>query len=184
MRIFPGHSHLFEPLRDAIRRTFWPCLFGGAVDDREADLFSLPTRFGGLGIRDPVRLSECSFQASRMGCERIVEFMSNGEQFNVGDHLSKFSEAVKNSRQQQIEQNESLMEEVLGSFDERRARAVRRGIEGKCSNWLNVSLLLILILIYLHRCLGMHWRSDITDQLWLSLLCVMDVVLLPVWLMP
>ena len=67
-----------------------------------------------------------------------MEFMSNGEQFNVGDHLGKFSEAVKNSRQQQIEQNESLMEEVLGSFDEGRARAVRRGIEGKCSNWLNV----------------------------------------------
>ena len=87
MRIFPGHSHLFEPLRDAIRRTFWPCLFGGAVDDREADLFSLSTRLGGLGIRDPVRLSECSFQASRMGCERLVEFMSNGEQFNAGDHL-------------------------------------------------------------------------------------------------
>ena len=44
MWIFPGHSHLFEPLRDAIRRTFWPTLFGGTVDDREADLFSLPTR--------------------------------------------------------------------------------------------------------------------------------------------
>ena len=26
----------------------------------------------------------------------------------------------------------------------------------------------------------MRWRSGITDQLWLSLLCVMDVVLLPV----
>ena len=57
---------------------------------------------------------------------------------SVGDHLGRFSEAVKNSRQQQIEQNESLLEEVLGSFDERRAQAVRRGIEGKCSNWLNV----------------------------------------------
>ncbi len=53
------------------------------MDDREADLFSLPTRLGGLGVRDPVWLSTCSFQASRMGCGKIVEFMRSGDQLGI-----------------------------------------------------------------------------------------------------
>ena len=138
MRVFPGQSHLFDPLREAIRRTFWPCLLGSAVNDVEADLFSLPVKYGGLGVRDPVGLSDLSYQASKMGCEKIVEFMKDGGMFCVGDHMNTFNEAGKCSRQQQGEQNECVLREVLDSFDERRARAVRRAIDGKCSGWLSV----------------------------------------------
>ena len=58
---------MFEPLRDAIRRTVWWY--------READLFSLPNRLGGC-IRDPVRLSEFK-RWHWMGCERIVVMESS-----------------------------------------------------------------------------------------------------------
>ena len=46
-----------------------------------------------------------------------------------------FSDAVRSSRQHQVEQKESLLREVLSSFDDRMARAVTRAVEGKCSNW-------------------------------------------------
>ena len=46
---------------------FWPCLFGGSIDESEADLFSIPTRLGGMGVCDPVKLSVQAFEASRTG---------------------------------------------------------------------------------------------------------------------
>ena len=138
MRVFPNCSSIFEPLRNVIRSVFWPCLFGGPVDDREADLFSLPTRLGGLGVRDPVRMSVHSFSASRLGSEQIVSYMRDGGRFLVGDHFETFARASRNSRHLQVESDESLLVDILGSFDDGKARAVRRAVDGKCSNWLNV----------------------------------------------
>ncbi len=49
--IVPNCEEGFDVLRDCIHKTFWPALFEGSVDER---LFSLPTRLGGLGLRDPL----------------------------------------------------------------------------------------------------------------------------------
>ena len=54
MHVFPSLSCLIDPLRNEIRNSFWPSLFGGSISEKEADLFSLPTRLGGMGVRDPV----------------------------------------------------------------------------------------------------------------------------------
>ena len=139
MRVCPDCSSMFEPLRDAIRDVFWPSLFGGSIDEREADLFSIPTRLGGMGVRDPVKLSVKAFEASRTGSERILSFMKDGVHFLVNDHLEIFVQASKNNRRLQVNLDESILNEILNSFDEGKARAIRRAIDGKCSNWLNVT---------------------------------------------
>ena len=138
MRVYPDCSSLFEPLKTAINEKFWPALFGGLIEDKESELFSLPTRFGGLGVRDPVWLSTCSSEASRMGCGMIIDYMQNGEAFNVEDHLHAFSESMKQNRSGQIEKYKLLLEEIMNTFDERKGRAMKRVIDGKCSGWLNV----------------------------------------------
>lgn len=88
MRVCSGVSSLFVPLREAIRDVFWPALFSSSVDEKEADLLSLPTRIGGLRVRYPVQISIRSFEASRSGVDEleIVNYMRGG-QFSVCDHL-------------------------------------------------------------------------------------------------
>ena len=48
-------------------------------------------------------------------------------------------QASKNNRRLQVNLDESILNEILNSFDEGKARAIRRAIDGKCSNWLNVT---------------------------------------------
>lgn len=46
-------------------------------------MFSLPTRFGGMGVRDRVLMSVRSFEASRSGVNEIVSYMRDGGQFSI-----------------------------------------------------------------------------------------------------
>ena len=129
----------FNDLRLAIREIFWPSLFGGSVSDVEADLFSLPTRLGGMGIRDPIKLMDKCFNASLGGSSIVVEYLMGKERaFSVADHYSVFMEACNNRRVEQKAVDGIYLNEVLGSLDELKVRAIRRSIDGKCSNWLNV----------------------------------------------
>ena len=70
-----------------------------------------------------------------------MSFMPDGNEFSLIDHLDMFVKAgkeMKECRQFLSLANESLLAEILSSFDDRKARAARRAVDGKCSNWLNV----------------------------------------------
>jgi len=51
----------FSPLRVAIQQSFLPGLFGSQVDSLEADLMCRPSRYGGIGILDPVKTAFSQF---------------------------------------------------------------------------------------------------------------------------
>ena len=58
-------SELLEPVEKAIRQKFIPALTGrNMLGDLDRELFALPTRLGGLGIANPVDMSERQFDAS------------------------------------------------------------------------------------------------------------------------
>ena len=59
-RVLPNCDASFAPLRDVINKRFWPSVFGGQISTTEQHLFSLPNRFGGMGIFDPVELKKKS----------------------------------------------------------------------------------------------------------------------------
>ena len=63
-RTVPNISSLFQPLENAIRELLIPKLFGREVSNEERDLFSLPLRFGGMGIQNPVDTADSEFMAS------------------------------------------------------------------------------------------------------------------------
>ena len=65
MRTIPDISSLFQPLEDAIRLQLLPSLTGHtACSAIECDLFSLPCRFGGLGVANPTSICDSQFAAS------------------------------------------------------------------------------------------------------------------------
>ena len=109
------------------------------ISKDEADLFSLPTRMGGLGVRDPMSLTEVRFQASQLGSKVIMEYLSGKEEeFLVADHYDIFGEKSSEKKLEQQVADEKYLDVVLKNFDELKVRAIWRAIEGKCSNWLNV----------------------------------------------
>ena len=48
-RIIPNCVRVFSPLNDAIKK-FWPAIFLSSISDTEMNLFSLPTKYGGLCV--------------------------------------------------------------------------------------------------------------------------------------
>ena len=54
----------FVALQDAILKAFYPALFEGDLSDAECKLFSLPTRFSGLGINNPTETASSSYHTS------------------------------------------------------------------------------------------------------------------------
>ena len=65
MRTIPNISSLLQPLEDAIRLKLFPSITGHvACATGERELFSLPCRFGGLGMGDPTAFCESQFDAS------------------------------------------------------------------------------------------------------------------------
>ncbi len=65
----------FEDLKNILWSEFWPSLFRGTVSDDEADLFSLPTRMGGMGVNDPMSSTGMRFEASQLGSNVIVDYL-------------------------------------------------------------------------------------------------------------
>ena len=117
----------FEELKKVIRHEFWPRLFGSNVSEAEADLFSLPTRMGGMGVRDPTITSRICFEASAEGSSMVMEYlMGKVEVFSVADHCDVFKRACSMRRLEQKTMDNEYLKRVLESFDELKVRAVKR----------------------------------------------------------
>ena len=71
-RVIPDCHALFAPLENIIHSSFLPAMFGCEVSPLELELFSLPVRFGGLGIPLPKHLATSLFNASRFATRVIV----------------------------------------------------------------------------------------------------------------
>ena len=59
------NSSFLQPLEKVIRLRFLPCLLGwDSPSDVERELFALPTRFGGLGLLNPVECCSTEYEGS------------------------------------------------------------------------------------------------------------------------
>jgi len=61
----PNAEYLFHPLEDCIREGFIPAVTGHLPrSDLERDFLALPTRIGGMGIINPIRICAFEYTAS------------------------------------------------------------------------------------------------------------------------
>ena len=64
-RTIPNVDDLFHPLEDCIRHSFIPTVTGHLPpSDLDRDFLALPTRIGGMGIINPIRMCAFEFTAS------------------------------------------------------------------------------------------------------------------------
>ena len=138
-RVVSVSPDCFDDLKQAISDDFWPSLFGNVVTTNEAELFFLPTRMGGMGVRDPTSIAELSVKASRIGSSVVVDYLTGVESgFSVADHHDVFMRASNDRRVNQGAFDKECVNRVLRSFDDMTVRTIEQSINGKISNWLNV----------------------------------------------
>ena len=70
-------DYLFEPLEQAIRNSLIPAIVGREVSDIERDMLALPLRHGGMGIQNPVIISQREYEASKSITEELKTLIYN-----------------------------------------------------------------------------------------------------------
>ena len=102
MRTIPNISHLFEPLEAAIRSSFLSILVGDhSFSDADREIYSLPTRFGGLAIFNPVEMTKLEYENSAVATRPLHEFIlqqkitdTEGESKQLATSISEAKKAV------------------------------------------------------------------------------------------
>ena len=71
---------LFIPLEEAIRNILIPSIVGRPVTDTERRIMSLPVRYGGLGIADPVETATREYNASKKVTRNLTSLIVQQQQ--------------------------------------------------------------------------------------------------------
>ena len=119
-----------------ILKAFYPVLFEGDLSDAEYKLFSLPTRFAGLGINNPTETASLSYHTSTQGTKVVVEAIKGCGEFSSACHLDAISKATHESQKALDEIAKQKLDAILAILSPGRQCAIMRVVEGKMSSWL------------------------------------------------
>ena len=137
-RVVPNCGDHFTPLGDRINNSFWPSLFGGGIDSIEKQLFSLPARMGGLGVRNPVDFAKLAFDTSRSCAAHLIDAVKGLSVFDISEHM----QVIRNSKQSQSlqcrERDEQTFNSILGLVCDTKRRVIKRAVDWKTSGWLTI----------------------------------------------
>ena len=76
MRTIPNISEYLKPLEDCIRTKFIPTITGAyQFNDLDRDIYSLPTKHGGLGIFNPAKISDLEYKYSISATKPLVNII-------------------------------------------------------------------------------------------------------------
>ena len=76
MRTMENISHLFQPLENCIRDSFLPELVKQQLNEFDRTLFSLPAKFGGLGIFNPTQICDKELKNSHLATKPLVDLIT------------------------------------------------------------------------------------------------------------
>lgn len=108
MRTIPSICHLFEPLEAVIRSTFLPILLGNhTFSDTDREIYSLPTRFGGLAIFNPVEMANLEFENSAVAT-RPLHKMILQQKITVTEEESKQLSTAINEAEKSVSGKKEL----------------------------------------------------------------------------
>ena len=145
--IIPTSGHIDVPwaefsigsIEHVLKTHFVPSLVGRIITDDERSIFSLPTKYGGLGIPNPVEMTDSEYEASKL----ITNSLAN----TINIQSSSFSEvdwegmkrekASASVRKKNFHENK--LQEIIASNTVTRGmkRALEFAQEKGASLWLN-----------------------------------------------
>ena len=132
-------NHLFSPLEDAIRDNLIPAIVGRKVSDIEREVMSLPVRFGGLGIANPMITCMREYQSSVTITEDLTDLLyrqqKNLSLFDANRQLAKIKE-LKTSKESWLSNS---LDDILSRIESpAMIRAIELNKEKGAGSWLTV----------------------------------------------
>ena len=121
--------------------------------------FSLPTRFGGLGITNCVESASLAFRSSREGSALLVDAIIHHEEVHLTDHLAYLDAVHSGVTKDREDQFRLLLSSLLPGLPSLTSRAVQQAVDSHTSGWLNVLLLA-------------HHHFDLSAQQFRDALCL------------
>ena len=136
-RTISSIGHLFTPLENAVRTKLIPAIVGRDISDLERQIFSLPVRYGGLGIADPSTTSDREYSTSKKVTENLTRLiiqqdqsLENYESEHVTSELLKTLEAVREASFKQ------RAKEIMTQVDSDTAKLLLNAQEKGVGVWL------------------------------------------------
>ena len=141
MRTIPNISHLFEPLEAAIRSCFLPTLLGNhSFSDADREIYSLPTRFGGLAIFNPVEMATLEFENSEIATRALRVLILQQKISVTEEESSQLAKSIKEAKQAVSKKKEAYYQQRVQTIKEKSSDEVHRNLDiisqKGASSWL------------------------------------------------
>ena len=154
-RTIPNIAHLFLPLESVIRQKLIPALLGREISDIERRLLSLPVRYGGLALPNPVLTAEREYMHSTRITDCLASLIENQQ-----NDLNEIDTAQESRLKLQMKKDkESFLvreqQEVFLELSQPTKRAAELASEKGASSWLTC-----LPIRSLGYCLNKHEFRD------------------------
>ena len=129
MRCTRCSDELYQPLEDALLTSFFPAVFGWDPDPFLRSRCALPTRHGGLGIPNPVKLADQEWEASHALTGSLQKaLLERADHFRVDPRAIQTNRAARlRARDEELRTSADEMAEELSGrasrgFEEARLR--------------------------------------------------------------
>ena len=138
-RVVPDISHLLVPLDNVLRTNLIPAITGRPPpNDFECDLFGLPARHGGLGIRTPSKNADRELQSSEKVTLTLKDHILDQDReygYNIiNDQLLNKANVSKDNKKRNQQEADSIYQQL----PDRLQKAVDLARVKGASTWLTV----------------------------------------------
>ena len=126
----------FQPVEKTIRESLIPAICGRKVSDIERRMLSLPYRYGGLGIRNPVKTADREYTDS----SSVTELLTNLICQQITDITQLDRDKVKERKQLGTEKEIEIKNEfetISQMVDEKTKKLLLCAQEKGASSWLS-----------------------------------------------
>ena len=134
-RVVPHCGHHFQQVENALACNFIPSLLGHVITPIDRDLFSLPVRHGGLGIRNPTTTADSSYSTSRCATQLLSDAIRGRCTYSFSDHFN----LVHSTRSDYLHSQEVIYNEVYNNIFEQSDPMTQRSLtrnKQSLSAWL------------------------------------------------
>ena len=133
----------FCSLKEAITEVFLPEICGFKINPLDSEIMLRPSRFGGIGIRDPAKTATSAFKTSFEVTSMLKDAIISGSSIDLNDY-HRHSKAIASSHK--LAEDTKCAEEIralLEKMPEEQACLkvqLNRIVSNKCSAWLCLSI--------------------------------------------
>ena len=80
-RVIPDIAHFFSPVESTIVEYFVPAIYCEKVSELARTLASLPVKYTGIAITNPVKTIQQNYEASTLVCSHLIQAIQGKSEF-------------------------------------------------------------------------------------------------------